>query len=163
VSSVIEQLRARRAQIKDNAVLELDVPGQPGLVIRYRPPHERERIGNALAVVAAGANPSEGHIDVDLVVRCTSEILQRDGKELVALAEEGGPVRFDQDDARLARLLDFPEGLPARQQAHELFMSAEQPWAIDRHYLRLVDFLQGIDHDLRARVEGESPAASAAS
>lgn len=157
----LDELRALYDQAGQTDTKDLGIPASRGrLVVRYAPPRDREQLAAVMRAVGAGT-VIEDDADVDLIVNCAQDILRRDGDDLVPLAEDGRPVRFDKDDPRLGQALGFTYD-SAREAALKTFKADKFPLSITGHFESLVTWLQGFDEAGRELVEGKSEAASAA-
>jgi hypothetical protein len=151
----LDELRAVRDQVVKHATLEVPVPPGGRHVVRFRPPQDRDKL---TAVVAAYRTVGAMSADQErqLIVDCCDEILRRDADtgELVP-AEEGGPLRFDAGDERWG-----DDVKTARDCVAKLYNLDTQPLALAGIADALVDWLQGIDSEIAARIEEAGKAQS---
>jgi hypothetical protein len=155
----LAEIRALRERIRrEHASLDLAVPGTAGrVVVRYEPP-PRERLNGIASAIAFGQDPGES-VELDLIINACQQILVRPAPnaEPQPIDPDGGPVRFDAGDERLARAFGFGDDVAtARDAVRRVFMTDEQPFATAGHFFRLIEWLQGVDAEADARVEGES-------
>jgi hypothetical protein len=153
VSSFLEELRAVDAQLRQQTPpLTLNVPGTAGrLAVRYRAPSDRDALTPVLAKLATGGALDEAE-ELQLIVDCCDEILIRhDPPDGELKQPDGGPLRFDAGDDRWEENVKT-----ARACVQRLFRTDRFPLAPARHVGALIDYLQGIDAEIAARVEGKS-------
>ena len=151
-ASFLDELRAMGASIQAGATKTLDVPGSGGrFAVRYRPPTDRDALTPILGALAVSSALGEAE-ERQLLVDCCDEVLRRgeDG-ELGPADPDGGPLRFDAGDERWG-----PGVTTARDAVGKLFALDSQPLAAARHVGALIDWLQGNDAEIAARVEGKS-------
>jgi hypothetical protein len=140
--------------------LELGIPASHGrLVVRYGAPSDRSQLSAVFRAVQSGA-VLDDYADVDLIVDCAKDILRVHDGQLVALVDDGRPLRFDKEDPRLGQALGF-EYVSAREAARKTFKDDEYPLSIAGHFQTLVAWLQGFTDEALERVEGNSAAPSA--
>lgn len=152
----LDELRAVREQVLKQSTKELPVPPDGRIVVRFRPPSDRDKLTPVVAAYKInGALTSDE--ERQLIVDCCDEILRRgeDG-ELVPVEPEGGPLRFDAGDDRWGS-----DVKTARDCVAKLYNLDKQPLAATGHADALVDWLQGVDAAIAARVEGESDGGAA--
>lgn len=141
--------RVRRASVKD-----LPVPGSArALWVRFRPPPDRDRLTPVITEYKMnGALSAEQ--ELQLIVDCGQEVLRRgpDGK----LESYDPPLHFDGGDERWG-----DDVKTARQCVAKLYNLDLQTLAAAGVADSLVDWLQGVDAEAAARVEGESAAGAA--
>lgn len=156
MTSFLDELRAMDERLRATSVKTLDVPGSGGkFAVRYRAPADR----NALTPVLAALN-AEGALSADeelqLLVDCCDEVLVRETPDVDAVQPDGGPLRFDGADDRWG-----DDVTTAREAVGKLFRLDVQPLAAARHVGALIDWLQGVDAEIAARVEGKSGSTAA--
>lgn len=121
-NSVLAQLRAKRTQLAaSNKVKDLEVPGQPELVIRYK----RLSWDQARPLVQALSGSDDDPIKelsavMDTLIEACQCVLIRDGDELKHL--DGTPVRFEK---RLAHLLGDDEATSPPEVLASVFLEDE--------------------------------------
>jgi hypothetical protein len=148
VSTFLDELRVVSSHIRQHSRRELDVPGSGGkIVVRFRPPADRDTLTPAVA-----AYKDQGALSSDqerqLLVDCCDEILRRtDTGDLEAFDDEG-PLRFDASDDRWG-----DDVTTARECVAKLYNLDQQPLAAAGHAEVLIDWLQGIDAEVAARVQ----------
>jgi len=149
-ASFLDELRAFDEQLRADATKELLVPGSGGrFSVRYKPPKDRNVLTPVLGALAVdGALGAEE--ELQLLVDCCDEVLVRNGDGTYQ-QPEGGPLRFDGGDERWG-----PDVDTARKAVARLFHLDVHPLAAARHVTSLVDWLQGLDAEIAARVEGKS-------
>jgi hypothetical protein len=165
--AVVEEGRSPLDELRDlyradtpRKPLELAIPASHGrLVVRYGAPVDRSQLSAVFRAVQSGA-VLDDYADVDLIVDCARDILRVQDGELVPLAEDGRPLRFDKEDKRLGQALGF-EYVTAREAARKTFRDDEYPLSIAGHFQSLVGWLQGFGDEALERVEGNSAAPSA--
>lgn len=162
----LDDLRAMAQAVRDQSTKELTVAGSGGhIAVRYRPP-AREKLDAVLAAFNFG-QPLTGDDEMQLLVDCCDAILSADPDTgQTTPYDDEGPLRFDASDPRwqevapvLAEIHGVPVKVPetARECVAVLFCLDAQPLAASRHATSLVTWLQGIDAEIAARVEGKSP------
>jgi hypothetical protein len=154
--SFLDELQAVREQVLKHSAKEIEVPPAGRHVVRFRPPPDRDKLTPVLA-----AYRIVGALDADqqaqLLVDCCDEILRRNSDgELEPADPEGGPLRFDAGDERWGT-----DVKTARDCVAKLYNLDKQPLAAAGHADVLVDWLQGLDAAIQARVEGESAGGAA--
>lgn len=156
----LDELRDLYRADQPRKPLELGIPASHGrLVVRYGAPTDRSQLSAVFRAVQTGA-VLDDYADVDLIVDCAKDILRVDGDQLVALVDDGRPLRFDKEDPRLGQALGF-DYVTAREAARKLFKDDEYPLSIAGHFQTLVAWLQGFTDEALERVEGNSAAPSA--
>jgi hypothetical protein len=144
--SFLDELQAVREQVLKHSAKEIEVPPAGRHVVRFRPPPDRDKLTPVLADQQA-----------QLLVDCCDEILRRNSDgELEPADPEGGPLRFDAGDERWGT-----DVKTARDCVAKLYNLDKQPLAAAGHADVLVDWLQGLDAAIQARVEGESAGGAA--
>lgn len=158
--SFLDELRAVREQVLQDSAKEIPVPGSAGrIVVRFRPPQAadaRDRLTGVVAAYRVGSALSSDQ-ERQLLVDCCDEILHRNGDGELDQPDDGGPLRFDASDERWGGDVDT-----ARECVAKLYNLDHQPLAISGIADALIDWLQGIDAEIRSRVEGNSPSGAAA-
>jgi hypothetical protein len=155
--SFADELRAVRENVLARAVKTVPVPGSHGtLAVRFRPPEDRDKLTPVVAsYMVRGALSREQ--ELQLLVDCCDEILMRDENgELVSADPDGGPLRFDGSDARWG----LGENATARDTVAKLYNLDVQPLAITGTADAVVDWLQGVDAEAAASVEGKYESAA---
>ncbi|MEJ7824912.1 MAG: hypothetical protein WKF48_05760 [Solirubrobacteraceae bacterium] len=157
MSSFLEELRAADEDLRHRTKpLVLDVPGRGGkYAIRYRPPEDRDVLTPVLARISNGGALDESE-ELQLIVDCCDEVLVRENPPRgEAVQPEGGPLRFDAGDER------WGDTKTARGCVSWLFAANQFPLSPARHVGSLIDWLQGLQAESAARLEGKSEAAGA--
>lgn len=154
----LDELRVVRKVVEAQSSVVLDVPGSGGRqAVRFRPPPDRDKLTPVLTLYKAKGCLDPGE-ELQFLVDCCDEVLHRDEHgEMVPVDPDGGPLRFDGSDERWGDDVDT-----ARDCVRKLYNLDLQPLAAAGAADRLFDWLQGIDAEIAARVEGksETPAAS---
>lgn len=158
MASLLDELRAMDDRLRQHATKTLAVAGSGGRVgVRYRPPADRDALTPVLAAMNTDGALSEAE-ELQLIVDCCDVVLRWD-EEQGELAPDGGdddPLRFDASDPRWG-----PNVKSARDCVAALFALDRQPLAASRHVGSLIDWLQGSEAEIAARVEGKSASAEA--
>jgi hypothetical protein len=156
MASFIEEIRSIRQRALESSSKVLDVPGYGGrIAIRYIPTG-RETLGDVLAASQRGEALSKDD-ELQLLVDCCDEILKREGDpddEPVPYDDSGTPLAFNAGDERWLELVGT-QPRTARECVELLFMLDQQPLATARHAGSLVDWMNGLERELAARVEGK--------
>jgi hypothetical protein len=155
--SFVDELRAVRDQVLATSSKTIGIPGSQGkLAVRFRPPPPEDEDARARLTQVVAAYMVNGALsreqELQLIVDCCDEILHRN-----AAGELEGydpPLRFDGSDERWT-------ADTARDAVGELYNLDLQPLAAAGHADALVDWLQGVDAEAAARVEGKSAPAAA--
>lgn len=147
--SFLDELRAVREHVLTQATKTLTVPGSRGaLAVRFRPPEDRDKLTAIVAayMVRGALNRDQ---ELQLLVDCCEQVLHRNGSG--ELEELDPPLRFDGSDERWG-----DTSMTARDTVAKLYNLDAQPLAATGHADALIDWLQGVDAEAAARVEGES-------
>lgn len=149
MGTFLEELRAVAEHVREHSTKVLDVPGAGGrLAVRFRPPPDREALTGLIAAYKMNGALSSDQ-ERQLIIDCCDEILHRNGTgELSPVEPDGGPLRFDAGDERWGDDIKT-----ARECVAKLYNLDKQPLAAAGHADVLVDWLQGIDADVAARVQ----------
>lgn len=154
--SFIEEVRQLRQRAVASSHKTLDVPGYGGrFAIRYGAT-DRDDLGTVLAAAQAGEALSKAD-ELQLLVDCCVEILKREGDrdaEPVPYDDSGRPLQFNAGDERWLEILG-EQPKTARGCVEAFFMLDQQPLAAARHAGSLVDWMNGLERELEARVEGK--------
>lgn len=152
-ASFLDELEAITAEVRDTAEKVLPVPFSGGkLGVRFRVPSDPEVITPVIAAYRMHAALTSEQAK-QFLIDCCDEIVKRNGDgEWVPRDPDGGPLRFDAGDERWG-----PDVKTARDCVAKLYNLATKPIAHQGHAEILLDWLQGIDAEVAARVEGESP------
>ncbi len=149
--SFLEELQQIAENVRQDATKTLPVQGAGGkYVVRFRPPPDRDVLTKAVAAYST-VGALSGEDEKQLIVDCCDEILRRNPETGEAEQVEGGPLRFDPSDDR------WGSGVKtARECVAKLYNLDVHPLALTGSVEALIDWLQGIDAEIRARVEGKS-------
>lgn len=152
-ASFLDELRTMADRVHGHATKELQVPGSGGrIAVRYRPPSRDKLTALLTAYTFAGA--LSGDEETQLLVDCCDTVLACDPETGdTSPFDDEGPLRFDASDERWGDDVET-----ARDCVAKLFRLDVQPLAASRHVGSLVDWLNGIDAEISARVEGKSVA-----
>jgi hypothetical protein len=159
--SFLEELDLLAEHLHKSDRKVLTIPGSGGkLGVRYKAPSDE----NAVTPVVA-ALKVQGAIDSEtakqFLVDCCDEIVRRNADgEWESRDPENGPLRFDVGDERWGKL---PAKATARHCVAKLYNLDVQPIAHIGHADVLFDWLQGLEGEIAARVEGESDGGAASS
>jgi hypothetical protein len=157
--SFLDIVNAEAELVRDAAVKDVPVPPSGRFVVRCKPPGDRDKLTDVVARYRVGGALTKAQ-ELQLLVDCCDEILERDADtgELVRVEGDDGPLRFDAGDARWAGTCQT-----ARDCVEKLFHLADgAPLALAGIADALIDWLQGVDAELAARVQetGKKNAAS---
>jgi hypothetical protein len=154
--SFLDELAAIREQLLKHSAKDLDVPAAAASSSSVPAPEDRDKLTPVVAAYRiAGALTAE--TAKQLLVDCCDEILRRNPTASSSPRPRGRPLRFDAGDERWGTgRQDRPR---LRRQA--LQPRQQQPLAAAGHADVLVDWLQGLDAEIAARVEGESAGGAA--
>lgn len=153
--SVLDRVRARRAEVMAERTIDLEVPGYDGdLVVRFRPLE-----GPVFARLAFALNPQAGErmedrrhsaIYTEALIEGCVEVMVRPapGAPPVPLTEDPPPVRFEQ---RLADLLGF-EAKTARDVVRGVY---GREAAMVQHVMALFGFSSDTSLEVDEAVAGE--------
>jgi hypothetical protein len=154
--SFIEEIRSIRQRALDSNTKTLDIPGYGGrLAVRYVPTG-RDTLGEVLSAAQRGEALSKDE-ELQLLVDCCDEIVKREDDpdaEPVAYDDTGTPLVFNAGDERWIELVGH-QPRTARACVEALFMLDQQPLAAARHAGSLVDWMNGMEREIAARVEGK--------
>lgn len=151
----LTELRAVRENVLARATKTIAVPGSGGrLAVRFRPPEDRDRLTEIVAAYMVNGALSREQ-ELQLLVDCCEQVLHLDG-DGAELEGYDPPLRFDGSDERWGQDVDS-----ARECVAKLYNLDTQPLAVSGHADALVDWLQGVDAEVAARVEGKSASAAA--
>lgn len=151
MTSFIEELEAERQIVLDNSTKEIPVPPTGKRVVRFKVPADTDKLtGYIAAYRAAGALTPEQQ--QQLVIDCHDEILRRLPNGELAQIDDGQPLRFDGSDERWGG----DDKTTARDCVRKLYNLDNQPLVLAGITDALIDWLQGIDAAVMARVEGKS-------
>jgi hypothetical protein len=147
-ASFLDELRTVRKHVLEHEHRELTVPGSGGrIVVRFRPPADRDQLTGVIA-----SYKENGALDSDqerqLFVDCCDEILRRGDDGELGPFDEDGPLRFDGSDSRWGEDVES-----ARECVAKLYNLDKQPLALAGPTGVLIDWLQGIDAEIAARIE----------
>lgn len=153
--SLLDELRVMEANLRAHSTKEIMVAGSGGrIAVRYRPP-AREQLDAVVAAYSMGEGLTADQ-ELQLLVDCCDTVVRCDpvtGE--TEPFDDQGPLRFDASDARWQD--DGEEIETARACVSKLFRLDVQPLAASRHVGSLITWLQGVDAEITARVEGNSP------
>lgn len=155
----LDDLRLVREQVMTNDKLVLPVVGSGGrLGVRFRAPRDRDTLTGVVAAYRVGGALS-GDQELQLVVDCCDEIVRRDdsGGWSPAAGEGEEPLRFDASDERWG---DDPK--TARDCVRKLYNLDVHPLAVAGVADALIDWMQGLEAEARARVEAVGKAGNGA-
>lgn len=148
--SVLDILRVEREIVLQHASKTIIVPPSGRLAVRLQPPTDRSRLTAIVAeYLAIGALSEDAQCQ--LLVDCCDTVLERDPATGAVTEPGGGPQRFDASDERWGEDVET-----ARDCVRKLYQLDEQPIALAGQIVEVVDWLQGIDAAIAARVEGKS-------
>lgn len=150
----LDELNAVREQVLEQAEKTLPVPGSAGkMAVKFRAPSDadaRDRLTGVVAAYRVGGALSSTQ-EKQLIVDCCDEILVRNGDGELHRPDGDGPLRFDASDERWGETVTTAHECVVR-----LYNLDTQPLAAAGVADNLIDWLQGLDVDVRRRVEGES-------
>jgi hypothetical protein len=121
--------------------------------VRYRVTDDelRDKLSDVIAAYRIGSALT-GEQEKQLLVDCHEQIMRRPRPGADPEPYEGdGPLRFDGGDERWP-----PEITTARAAVARLFKLDQFPLAAAGHVENVVDWLQGLEAEIAARIEGES-------
>jgi hypothetical protein len=153
VPSLIDDLRAIDERARADAHKDLPVPGSAGrIVVRYRAARElRDKLSDVIAAYRAGSALTAAQ-EQQMLIDCHEQIMRRPVLDGPPESYDGDePLRFDAGDDRWP---DNPE--TARECVARLFHLDEHPLAAAGHVETIIDWLQGLDTDIRTLIAGES-------
>lgn len=134
--------------------------GTGKMAVRFKPPSDpdvRDQLTGVVAVYRSGSALTAAQ-EKQLIIDCCDEIgLYRNG-EVITIEGGEGPLRFDASDPRWEGKCDNAHDCVAK-----LYNLDVQPLACAGLADALIDWLQGLDSVIRARVEGKSEAPPASS
>lgn len=166
MTSFLDELKADHAEALTNSTKVIGVPvsGQPPSNwhhgVRFRPPSDPSRLNDVMAAARSlGAPTSEQALQ--LIVDCCDEVVRNAGnaeKPTWESIEGDKPLRFDASDERWG-----DDVKNARDCVRKLYKLDVQPAVHFNVADVLIDWLQGIDLQAMARVEGKSDNGAASS
>lgn len=152
--SFLAELEEIDRHLRKNDRKVLQVPGAGGkLGVRFKPPADDSRLTGVVAALKL-----QGAIDSDtakqFLVDCCDEIVRKNPKsgEWEPRDPDNGPLRFDAGDERWG----LNGKATARDCVAKLYHLDVQPLAHMGHADVLIDWLQGLDGEIEARLAGES-------
>lgn len=126
--------------------------------IRCRPPAEPERLAPVMAAARSMGGPTSDQA-LQLIIDCCDEVVANRGtseaEDWQPIDPDGGALRFDGGDSRWKDLFGS-DVENARQCVAKLLCLEAQPGVHFNIADILIDWLQGIDLQAMARVEGNS-------
>jgi hypothetical protein len=156
MASLLDDLRALEERLLKVSVKELAIPGSGGrIAVRYTMPEDRDKLQPVMRAFGTG-EPLSPEEELQLLIDCNAEVRRGDpGTGETEPYDDDGPLHFDASDPRWG-----DDVTTARQCVEKLFKLKLQPLAISRHVSSIVPWLQGVDAEILARVEGNSSASS---
>lgn len=149
--SFIAELEAERDLVLRSETKEIGVPPSGKFVVRFRVPSDSDKLTAYIAAYrAAGALTPEQQ--QQLIIDCHDEILRRTPSGELQPVDDNGPLRFDGSDERWGG----NEKTTARDCVRKLYNLDKQPLVLAGTTDALMDWLQGVDAAVMARVEGKS-------
>jgi hypothetical protein len=158
-SSLLDALRARRAEMLDEQTTDLLVPGYNGmLALRVGPLTGREQSRLTSRMAQSKSPDREATYNADTLITATRELVVRntEGEPWQSLGSLNGGDPVGIDD-RLVELLDLkPAALTARATLRALFALAPSPdIAINLASAEYITWAGGITEDVDADYVGE--------
>lgn len=152
MGSFLDDLRDLDRHVRAHATKSLVVTGSGGhIAVRYRPP-DRSQLGALITAFNTGEALTKDE-ELQLIVDCCDEIVQHDPGTGIETSYDDGPLCFDASDPR------WGDGVKtARDCVARLFKIDLQPLAAAGHIGTLVPWLNGLEAEASARVEGKSEA-----
>lgn len=156
-TSVLDQIKARRAKLHESRTLDLNIPGYGGaLVARYAPlPYDKFRsIQDRNEKTAMSDGEREVNVAIDTLMNACLGIFIREEGELRPLEHESYHVKYD---GSLMQALDLNEPIDPRHTVKEVFPS---DIAIMTQFTRFIEWQTGEDAAIDSSLVGESVGAS---
>lgn len=151
--SFLDELRETRQHVLKHSRKELAIPGTADrIVVRFRPPADEAMLRDIVTAYRTNEPLSVEQVE-QLIVDCCDEILRKNPDTGKHEGDPDGPLRFDGGDERWGDNVST-----ARDCVHALYNLDITPLAADGHALALIPWLQGLDAEVAARVEGKSGA-----
>jgi hypothetical protein len=148
--SFLDELRAIRKVAMEHEHRDIGVVGSQDLVVRCFPPTDADTL-----MEYVGTFKVNGTLTFDqqrqLVIDCRGEVMRTVDGKVIPAYDEGGPLRFDAGDERWGE-----DVKTARDCVSKLFSLDVHPLALAGQCDQIIDWLQGIDTAIAARVEKKS-------
>lgn len=153
--TLLDHLKAKRAELAQRQTIDLDVPGYGGdLVIRYKSIPLEQLNETLLKVTRAGSEKHVLEANADLLIRTCEGIYVRQSPDspLEPLDPEASePTTFS--SGTLPELLGLTDVTTARQEVFAVFSpDGAQPLAIGRHSDAVITWLQGSSDEEEERL-----------
>lgn len=151
--SLRDRLRQRREEMRADNTLDLLIPGYDGeLAVRYRPISEDQlqRFADRLTKKTGGEALLAAR---QLIIAAAETVLVREDGELRPLTDDNGaPIIFD---ARLGEIMEIEADRAVDIVAEVFSPDGVQPLAVNAHGGALINWMQGNDAEVDARLLGE--------